>query len=308
MARLPRETLREFQSRANRPGLIRLAVQTTWFAASLAATSLLALQGSVLQWVAVGSAGLALATFFPPLHEAGHKTAFATQWLNSVTVWVCAVLMLQAPSFFREFHWAHHRDTQDPETDPEIAAAPGLLDGYPSNPLLWFVLASGQLLLVGKLMFTVQCALLPRGTWDRVFPFLPEKRRARIAWESRLVLAILGGIVWLGFEAVPGFATMLWAWPVAHVALGLYLMPEHTGLPHDGTQTHRTRTIETVGAVRWLMWNMPYHTAHHEYPSVPFHRVPDLNAAMASDLEHVSTGYLAFHREALRHAFGRGGQ
>ena len=30
--------------------------------------------------------------------------------------------------------------------------------------------------------------------------------------------------------------------------------------------------------MRGLNWNMTYHTAHHTFPGVPFHRLPELHA------------------------------
>ena len=77
--------------------------------------------GQPVGWLALAIASLALLGAFPAMHEAGHSTAFANPRLNDIVVTVGAFLMLQAPSFFREFHWQHHRKTQDPKLDPEIA-------------------------------------------------------------------------------------------------------------------------------------------------------------------------------------------
>ena len=93
---------------------------------------------------------------------------------------------------------------------------------------------------------------------------------------------------------------VLLAWPVAHLALGLSLMAEHTGLPNAGSQLERTRTVRSNGLVRWFMWNMPYHAEHHTHAGVPFHAVPRLHGRLEPDLVNVATGHLAFHREALR--------
>lgn len=305
---LDRTTLRALMQQRDAPGLIRMTVQLIWFVGSLyAAYEGVANDLLVLQWIALISAGAALCTFFPPLHEAGHKTAFKSSWLNEVVVWFCAIMMLQAPSFFREFHWQHHRKTQDTEHDPEIAGAPDLLGQWPSNPIVYLVLASGQLLWAGKLMFTVFCALVPFGAlWEKAFPFISPKKRRRVAWESRLVLLILGLGGWLGWTMIPGFAYLLLVWPISHVFLGFYLMPEHTGLPHDGTQIHKTRTIKSNALVRWLMWNMPLHAEHHAYPAIPFHAVPETHTLLKPSLEHVSSGYLSFHWQALKHSLGLG--
>ncbi|MBA2665234.1 MAG: fatty acid desaturase [Bradymonadaceae bacterium] len=87
----------------------------------------------------------------------------------------------------------------------------------------------------------------------------------------------------------------------------LYIITEHTGLPHEGSQLERTRTVRSNALVRWWMWNMVYHAEHHAYPAVPFHQAPRLHAILEPRLQNVSRGYLAFHAEALRRAFGAKG-
>ena len=82
---------------------------------------------------------------------------------------------------------------------------------------------------------------------------------------------------------------------------------EHLGMPHVGDVLRNTRSTRTGRAMRWLCWNMQYHTAHHAFPGVPFHRLPQLHARLFTDrgTEPPSMGYVAFQRAALR-ALGRG--
>jgi fatty acid desaturase len=297
--RVPRDALRRLMVRGDGPGLAHVLASLGLLVTSGAAAAILAAHDDPWWPAATLACALAVVSFFPALHESAHGTAFATPWLGRATTWFASLMMLQAPSFFREFHWEHHRQTQDRARDPEIALGGGLLGGWPKNPLLYLALVAGQGLMLGKLMFTVACALLPSAIWRRLFPWIRDSHARAVAWESRLVLALLAAAAAAGLAYLPGFAAVLLAWPVAHVLLGFYLMPEHTGLPTDGSQLHRTRTMATTPAVRWWMWNMPYHGEHHAYPAVPFHALPQLHALLAPELEHASQGYLAFHREAL---------
>ena len=57
-----------------------------------------------------------------------------------------------------------------------------------------------------------------------------------------------------------------------------------------------TRTTFTSRAVRALAWNMPYHTEHHTYPSVPFHRLPELHRLIEPHLRVTADGYGAFNK------------
>lgn len=304
-ARVPREVLHALHARSDAPALAHLLASLALLVISGVAACILAAAGDPWWPAATAACGLALVSFFPALHESGHGTAFATPLLNRLTAWLSAALMLQAPSFFREFHWQHHRETQDPEGDPERSMAPQLLGPWPANLLLYLGLASGSGLLLGKPMFTLACAALPTSLWRRLFPWVRDAHARAVAWESRLVLLALAAAVHAGLTHVPGFTAVLLAWPVAHALLGLYLMPEHTGLPETGSQLRRTRTTTSNAAVRWWMWNMPYHGEHHAHPAVPFHALPRLHDLLAPELEHTSRGYLAFHRAALRRALGR---
>jgi fatty acid desaturase len=143
-----RAALRELSRRRDAPGLVRLGVQWTLLVVTGLAAVRLAAAGNAAWPLATVACGLALLPFFAILHEAGHQTAFRTHALNEGAVWIGALVNLQAPSFFREFHWEHHRSTQDREHDPEIAKAPELLDDWPGDPLRYLLLASGQPLLV----------------------------------------------------------------------------------------------------------------------------------------------------------------
>jgi len=305
---LTRAQLDPLLVRRDGPGLVRIGIQLAVLGLSASITLALADRGGWAFLAPVTVMGLMLATLFPPLHEAGHRTAFASRGLNEVVLWTCALAMLQAPTFFCEFHWEHHRRTQDRQHDPEIAAAPDLLGPWPSNPFTYLALVCGVPLMLGKAMFTLACAVLPERARAKQFPFIRPSRQRRVAWESRAVVLGLGGGVLAGLQWVPHFGALLLAWPIAHLALGFYLMPEHTGLPHDGSQAHRTRSVISNAAVRWCMWNMPLHAAHHVHPAVPFHAVPQAHRLLAPRLEHESPGYLAFHRQALAHAFGREGE
>ncbi|MFX8624383.1 fatty acid desaturase, partial [Acinetobacter baumannii] len=41
--------------------------------------------------------------------------------------------------------------------------------------------------------------------------------------------------------------------------------------------TLNTRSTKTNALMRWICWNMQYHTAHHAFPGVPFSNLPELH-------------------------------
>ena len=80
----------------------------------------------------------------------------------------------------------------------------------------------------------------------------------------------------------------------------LYVAAEHHGLPNGRGVIGSTRTTRAGPILRWLMWQMPYHTEHHLFPGVPFHKLgalcrelrerPDSKLAGIND---VAPGYVA---------------
>ena len=61
-------------------------------------------------------------------HECSHQTPFKSTWLNELSGHICAILILQPFLWFRVFRMAHHRHTNDPAKDPELAG-----DAKPEN-------------------------------------------------------------------------------------------------------------------------------------------------------------------------------
>ena len=74
-------------------------------------------------------------------------------------------------------------------------------------------------------------------------------------------------------------ALTLWLAPMmlTKVVHQLQNVIEHLGLPHTDNILQNTRSTKTNAVMRWLCWNMQYHTAHHAFPGVPFHKLPDLH-------------------------------
>jgi hypothetical protein len=65
--------------------------------------------------------GIVIVFLFTLLHETVHRTAFKTRALNDIVAGICALMIALPVEWFRAFHFAHHRFTQDPENDPELA-------------------------------------------------------------------------------------------------------------------------------------------------------------------------------------------
>jgi fatty acid desaturase len=47
------------------------------------------------------------------------------------------------------------------------------------------------------------------------------------------------------------------------------------------------------------MWNMPFHTEHHLYPSIPFFQLKAAHRELVTQLVHLSPSYVAANREIV---------
>ncbi len=237
--------------------------------------------------------GMAQAALFAPIHETMHLTAFANRRVNAVVGWLAACPSLLNWHFYTVFHLAHHRFTQDPARDPELTPSPpAALDTY-----LMRVLAVNYWRARAKVI--ADCW---RGDLSG-YPYVPPAASARVIASVRAMSlfaaagAVGAGLVW-GWRA----PLLFWVVPqlIGQVFLRLYLLTEHTGCEETANGLNNTRTTLTNAAMRRLMWNMSYHTEHHLYPSIPFHRLPAAHTAVRDRLGVVQPGYARWHAGYFR--------
>lgn len=294
------ETLVELKQRSDSSSLVRLIVQILALTASAALVIANAHTPSLAVTAAILFAAV-WASFFAPLHECTHGTAFRSRRLNAAGAWVAGLVLGFAPSVYRALHFAHHRHTHDPEKDPELATAPALFSIWPTNIVSWLLMISGWSYIVLKLGAAVGFSLLPYSAWERIAPWAPPiKQRPRLAWEARAV-TLFWGVLALAALTVPGLKWILLAVLIGHVFQAVWLSTEHRGRPHAGPVLARTRSIRTPSFVRWWIWNMNYHAEHHGWPTIPWHNLPALHWHIAKHLDDFGQGYIQTHITVLRH-------
>jgi fatty acid desaturase len=241
--------------------------------------------------------GVLLNFLYAGQHELSHWTVFRTGWLNEWVGRVFGFVLFYPRTFDQVQHMAHHRFTQDWARDGELARARYTLTSY----LLW---------MSGVSYWYTRWRRILRFCFGVVTePYLPQKRRGDIIREARWHLA--------GYALIAGVSVAMHSW----AAVFLWLAPmmamkcvhqlqntiEHLGLPHEDNVLVNTRSTRTNALMRWLGWRMQYHTAHHAFPGVPFHRLRELNEAIftARGAAPPSMTYLGFQMAVLR-AFARG--
>ena len=280
--------LRALAARSDRRGLLQLASH----AGALLASGLLVAKASGSLWLAPALLlhGILLTFLFAPLHETIHRTAFRSRQLNDATAWLCGLALALPPEYFRAFHFAHHRHTQDPARDPELAV--------PKPQSLWAYARH----VSGLPYWRSRIATLVRHARGRVEePFIAARLRPRIVREARLYLAVYAFVLIVPLAAGSPAALIYWVIPalVGQPFLRAYLLAEHTGCPLVADMLRNTRTTRSLALVRRLAWNMPYHAEHHACPWLPFHALPAAHRLLEGKIAIQASGYVAVNREII---------
>ena len=88
---------------------------------------------------------------FAAMHESVHYGSFKTRWMADVLAFFSGAAILNNAGFYRHYHMAHHRYTQDPARDPELitSGTPRTWGNYllRVSSLPFFVLRSRDILL-----------------------------------------------------------------------------------------------------------------------------------------------------------------
>lgn len=290
--------LKDLTRRSDLKGLTQLLGH----GAALGASGLLIAETAGSLWVAPALLvhGVILSFLFAPLHETIHRTAFRSRRLNDALAKICGAAMLLPPVYFRAFHFAHHRHTQNPARDPELAVPkPSALAGY-------------LLLASGLPYWRERIATLARHALGRVDEaFITPRLRPAIRREAQVLLLVYGMVAAISlataswapepYWAMSHWAVLYWLGPLVlgQPALRLALLAEHGGCPLRPEMLLNSRTTRSCWPLRRLLWNMPFHAEHHAYPALPFYALPAAHLVLRDRIAVRSRGYLAAQRDIL---------
>ena len=284
LSALPADLREAMTERSDGPGLWHL---TGHLGAIVAVGGLIA-AGVPGWWALLPVQGMLIVFLFTLEHEATHRTPFRTVWLNDWVGRLCGVLLVLPFEWFRAFHMPHHRWTNLPGKDPELAGP------KPATLRAWVWHVSGVPYWISEVRLMARL-VAGRVTED----FVAEGAKARVVTEARWMAGVYG----LAALSLLWSPVLLWVWLVP-VLLGqpflrLYLLAEHGDCPEVVNMFENTRTTFTTALMRWLAWIMPYHVEHHVWPTVPFHRLPQVHGLIKAELRVTAEGYAAFTRDYL---------
>lgn len=178
---------RDLQARSDAAGLFHLAGH----GGAVMAVGALILFDAPFRSALIAVQGVLVIFLFTTLHETIHRTAFKSPRLNAAVAAVCGLLVLVPPLWFRYFHFAHHRFTNDAKNDPE------LLTAKPGNRIQYLFYLTGLAAWWSQGRALVVNAL--GGNSDR---FVPAKGKRLVAIEARRYLAAYG-VLAVGSMALP---------------------------------------------------------------------------------------------------------
>ncbi|RCW86159.1 fatty acid desaturase family protein [Phyllobacterium bourgognense] len=234
--------------------------------------------------------GILIVFLFTLQHESVHRTPFRTQWLNDCVARVCSVLLVLPSDWFRYFHLAHHRFTQDPENDPELMSPkPETMQQYLVHlsgiPVWWSHIKTLAINASGRCSDT----------------FVPAKGHRKVRSEAQMMIAVYVCMIAVSVYLETAVLVYIWILPalLGQPFLRIYLLAEHGRCPYVANMLENSRTTTTTWLVRKLAWNMPYHAEHHAYPSVPFYRLPEFHALIETQLRQTEDGYIRFHTKYI---------
>jgi fatty acid desaturase len=242
--------------------------------------------------------GVILVFLFMPLHETIHLTAFRSVWLNKIVAFVCGLVVVIPPVWFRYFHFDHHRFTSDPKRDPELTVPkPFTRLGY-----LWH--------LTGLAVWKSLVTTLARNALGKCQDaFVPAKAQKYVKQEALVFILIYMTLIAGSLYLQRAELFWLWLLPafIGQSFLRAYLLAEHMLCEQSPDMLKNSRTLQSNPVTRFFAWNMPFHAEHHLMPAVPFHRLPDLHVLTKPHLKTFDQGYADVHRQIWQSLKQEGG-
>ena len=290
---LDRQQVRQLMKRSDWPGLLWLGA---WIALLLSSGSLLYLAEGTAWYIpmlVVYGSFLALPAYALS-HECAHGTAFRSRRINETLFWISSILYFEEPYYRRYAHARHHSYTWINGLDAQMPfATPMTFSG-------WLLEISGIGYFAHILKVTLANAF---GRFsEAVREITPKSELPRLKWGAR---AFLGAYLAIAIAIVLGAEFLLWYLVIPRLLgnplLYLYTLIQHVDMEEDQLDLRKsTRSFETNRFSRFLYMNMNYHVEHHMYPTVPFHALPALNAAVRDQLPEPDPGFFLTNYRVLK--------
>ena len=228
--------------------------------------------------------GFIIVRLFAPYHEASHGTVFKTKWLNDTLYWITGLILMMPPLAFKYEHADHHTYTQDPERDAQYVEANNL------RQYLWYGSALPYFYNIAKNLL-----LQPFGWMSAITRHaVPDTERKKVQREACIFLCVYAGLAALSIFYQTWAVFIFWLVPrvIMEPVERLIRMTEHVCCAQSPDMMENSRTVLLNPLLSLLSWHMPYHSAHHAAPLVPFHGLAELTRLLEGHIKHCEWGFL----------------
>ena len=238
--------------------------------------------------------GIFVNALFGAMHESVHYGSFKTRWMADVLAFFSGAAILNNAGFYRHYHMAHHRYTQDPARDPELVTS-----GTPRTwgQYLFRVSSIPFLMLRAARHLPVPVRLSRR---RRLHPSLGLARGAALGpLAARALCRADRGLDRAADRRSCCGCGSSRCWSACR-SCGSICCASTRSAPTPTTASPTPAPRFSNPVVRFLMWNLPYHAEHHLFPNIAFHNLPEAHRHLRPHLKYVAKGYIQVQREIVR--------
>ncbi len=238
------------------------------------------------------------------VHELSHGTVFKSKPVNEFFYYLFCFLTWNNPVHFRASHILHHHQfTVHVGLDKEVIQGPVKEKLNWVNLLAWFTFDAAWFALFMRV--NVLHALGNSDpdffSWDPLFPRGDAKAKEMCAWARFVVIS---------YAVILAAAIVFQQWIVVFLVFSYYFARilanttgaiQHTGLGSNVPDWRVVcHTVNVNPVLGYLYWNMNYHTEHHMYAAVPFHKLRKLRAVLESNMPAAEKSFFSCLRLLYR--------
>jgi fatty acid desaturase len=294
---LDRDLLRGLTERSDAQGLLRAGSFLLIFAGTVSLSLFFFLRGL---WLPMAAACYLHCLFYSfvgmqsAVHELSHFTPFKTRWLNEIFYHLFCFLTWNNPVHFRASHMLHHQYTMHRGLDKEVIPEKLAFSNLEAASWLLFDYQWFKLIMFPTVAHFFGKADVDFFFWDPLFPVGDPRRGRMCTWARIIVLGHLALIaLFIALKLWVLIGVVSFGYFFATVLGRVATLQQHSGLcPNIPDWRVICHTVRFGPLARFLYWNMNYHVDHHMYAAVPFHQLPRLHAALASDTPEPLRGFL----------------
>ena len=227
-------------------------------------TAHLVLEGRLPWMLTAWAVGATLAQAgFLAIHELSHNLFFRRPaWNRAFSILVNLPLVVPFAIPFRDFHLEHHKHQGEEGVDTDLPSAFECRRFRgPVAKLLW---VSGQLVA-----YALRPVLTRRHPWTR---WHVANLGVQLAFDG-LVLR------YWGLRAIAYLLLCVALAGGLHPCAGHFLSEHYRIFGSTTSEETPQETFSYYGPLNYLTWNVGYHNEHHDFPFVPWSRLPLVTAA-----------------------------